>query len=208
MDLYIVLIGLVLQMLFRPPENVRTQIETELFATSTYLTTSDFQHIEHQINGRFQSWVHETNFYPVIEEALKPEKQKGYAQHWQEEASLGLLSDKWLFRLLENLQLFAYQLVHRITLLEFWTFTMLPMMIAVIMTGYYQWRIKLYQLGGSSTGHVRVYLKLMWLLLFLFSVYLITPNLFGGYTMYAPPTLLLVVAISISLVFTNFSKAT
>ena len=83
---------------------------------------------------------------------------------------------------------------------------MLPMMVAVIMTGYYTWRIKQYQLVAASTTHVRLWLKALWMVLFLFSVYLITPNIFGYYTIYAPPVLLVLVALSMSLILSNFSK--
>ena len=203
-----VFFGLLLQMIIRPPADVRTQIENELSSTVTYLSTSDYQYLENKINVRFQSWAYDSGFYPFFHKAFYPERQAEYAEDWQKGASLGLIDGGWIIRMLENMQLFIYQMVHRITLIEFWFVTMLPMMIAVVMTGYYQWRIKQYQLAGSSTGYVRMYLKLLWIILFLFSVYLITPNIFGAYTIYAPPALLLVVAISVSLVFTNFSKAT
>jgi len=197
-----------LQMVIRPPADVRAQIENELTSKYDYLSASDYQYLEEKINVRFQSWAYDSGFYPFFHKAFYPERQADYAEDWQREASLGMIDGGWIIRMLENMQLFIYQMVHRITLIEFWFFTMLPMMIAIVMTGYYQWRIKQYQLSGSSTGYVRMYLKLLWIILFLFSVYLITPNIFGAYTIYAPPALLLIVALSISLVFTNFSKAT
>jgi cobalamin synthase len=135
-----------------------------------------------------------------------PEAQKAYATEWQRNASGGLIDEVWLLRLLENFQLFSYQMIHRMTLLQFWLFALLPMCIAIVATGYYHWRIKQYQMGGSSVNYVRGYMKLMWLTMLVLCVYLITPNLFGPYTIYAPAFLLLTIATTLSLVFSNYSK--
>lgn len=204
----IVMLGLILQMLIRPPEDVRGSIENELVTATDYLSSDDYHYLNNRINVRFQSWIYDSGFYPAIHKALYPERQADYAEQWQHNASLGLLSRNTLLRMLENLQLFSYQIVHRMTLIEFWLLTMLPMMAAVVMTGYYQWRIKHYKLVGTSTSYVRLYMKVLWVILFMFSLYLITPNVFGPYTIYAPPVLLFIVACTISLVIKNFAKQT
>lgn len=201
-----VFMGLFLQMIIRPAENVRFEIQDELSSMNNYLTTTDFTHLEQRTHTRFQSWMYDSGFYPFIDNALRPEEQKQYATEWQEKASFNLISDANLLRFLENLQLFSFQIVHRITLMEFWLIALFPMCIAITATGYYHWQMKQYQLAGSSVNHVRGYMKLIWLTLFVLCVYLITPNVFGAYTIFAPAVLLLTIATATSLILSNFSK--
>lgn len=193
-------------MIVRNPDNVRAGIEHELNYSVVTLGVSEQYLLETTTKERFQRWIFDSGFYPTLYAALAPERQRPEFEQWQSKGSYGFLSEGWIWRLLENFQLYAYQVTHRITLMEFWMLTMLPMMIAIIMTGYYTWQIKKYQLISSSTTHVRLWLKALWIVLFLFSIYLITPNMFGLYTIYAPPVLLILVALSISYIMSNFSK--
>ncbi|MAA93716.1 MAG: hypothetical protein CML21_04240 [Rheinheimera sp.] len=195
-----------LLMIVRSPDGVRTSIESELKHAMVMLGTEEQHQLETRTKARFQSWIYDSGFYPGLYKALEPKRQTEGMAEWQSKGSFGFLSEGWIWRLLENFQLYAYQITHRLTLMEFWMLTMLPMMVAVIMTGYYTWRIKQYQLVAASTTHVRLWLKALWMVLFLFSVYLITPNIFGYYTIYAPPVLLVLVALSMSLILSNFSK--
>ncbi|WP_445766821.1 DUF4400 domain-containing protein [Rheinheimera sp.] len=193
-------------MIIRSPDGVRESIETELKQAMVMLGVEEQYLLETSTKDRFQRWIHDSGFYPGLYKALAPERQREGYEEWQSKGSFGFLSEGWIWRLLENFQLYAYQVTHRLTLMEFWMLTMLPMMIAVIMTGYYTWKIKQYQLIAASTTHVRLWLKALWIVLFLFSIYLITPNIFGLYTIYAPPILLVAVALAISLILSNFSK--
>lgn len=194
-------------MIVRTPEGVRGSIEKELNYTVVMLGPTEQISLETLTKDRFQRWIYDSGFYPGLYRALEPQRQKEGYEEWQKKGSFGFLSEGWIWRLLENFQLYAYQIVHRLTLMEFWILTMLPMMVAIVMTGYYQWQIKKYQLAGASTTHVRLWLKALWIVLFMFSIYLITPNIFGVYTIYAPPFLLVLVALSISYIMSNFSKA-
>lgn len=204
---FLVLIALFMLMVIREPEAVRADIEFELHHTVEYLSEQEQLSLDTKAKKRFQSWLYDSGLYESVYGALAPKTQQNYAVQWQSDASFGFLSEGWIFRLLENFQLYFYQVTHRLTLMEFWMLTTLPMVIAIIATGYYSWRIKAYQLIGQSTSSVRIWLKVMWLVLFLFLAYMITPNIFGAYTIFAPPVLLLVVALSISYVISSFSKS-
>lgn len=193
-------------MIVRTPEGVRGSIEKELKYALVMLGSEEQYALETLTKDRFQRWFYDSGFYPGLYNALAPQRQKEGYEEWQNKGSFGFLSEGWIWRLLENFQLYAYQVTHRLTLMEFWILTMLPMMVSIVMTGYYSWQIKKYQLVASSTTHVRLWLKALWLVLFLFSIYLITPNIFGFYTIYAPPVLLVLVALSISYIMSNFSK--
>lgn len=202
----IMFLVLFMLMIIRSPDGVRISIENELNYSVQNLGVSEQLALEQLTKDRFQRWIYDSGLYPVLYEALAPERQREEIEAWQNKSSYSFLSEGWIWRLLENFQLYSYQITHRLTLMEFWILTMLPMMFAIVMTGYYTWQIKKYQLVASSTTHVRIWLKSLWIMLFLFSIYLITPNIFGLYTIYAPPVLLILVALSISYIMSNFSK--
>lgn len=195
-----------LAMIVREPDVVRADIETELMDAKTMLGAQEQLILERQTKSRFQSWYYDSGLYGFVHKMLAPTKQVDAIEEWQSKSSHGFLSRGWVYRFLENFQLYGYQFTHRITMMQFWFMTMLPMMISIIVTGYYTWRIKQYQLTGQSTAKVRLWLKAMWFSLLLFSIYLVTPNLIGAYTLFAPPALLALVSISIALVISSFSK--
>jgi hypothetical protein len=202
----LMLLFLFLLMVFRTPDTVRANIETELKQALVMLGTADQAELETRTNVRFNAWLYDSGLYHGMYDALAPKRQSSHMEEWQSQSSYGFMSEGWIWRLLENFQLYSYQVVHRVTLMEFWSLTILPMMLCIIASGYYHWKIKHFQLVSSSTGGVRLWLKCLWIMLFLFSIYLITPNIFGYYTIYAPPVLLVMVALSISLIIHNFSK--
>lgn len=203
----IMFLGVFMLMIVRSPDSVRAGIEAELkYAMVTMGTTEQYE-LEKMTKGRFQHWFYDSGFYPTLYNAIAPQRQKEGIEEWQKKSSFGFMSEGWIWRLLENFQLYAYQVTHRITLMEFWMLTMLPTMIAIVLTGHYHWKIRQYQLASASTTHVRLWLKALWIVLFLFSIYLITPNIFGFYTIYAPPILLTLVALSMSFIMSNFSKS-
>jgi hypothetical protein len=211
LNLVFMLFGILFLLVFmamvaREPDNVRADIETELMDSKTMLGAQEQVVLERQTKERFQSWFYDSGMYDFIYKMLAPAKQVDAIEEWQAKSSYGFLSRGWVYRFLENFQLYGYQFTHRITMMQFWMMTMLPMMIAIVMTGYYTWRIKQYQLTGQSTAKVRLWMKAMWFSFLLFSIYLVTPNLIGAYTLFAPPVLLALVSISIALVISSFSK--
>jgi len=201
-----VFIALFLLVIIRQPDQLKLDIKTEMEYTVKYMSVLEYADLQSRINNRYQSWLHDSNIYAGVYKALAPTRQKKYAEEWQENSSAGFVSNVTMHRIIDNFELYFYQITHRITLMEYWMLLMLPLMIAIIFTGYYRWRIKLYQLIGQSTSLVRIWLKVMWLMLSLFLVYLITPNLFGPYSVFAPPVLLLVMALSVSFIISSFTK--
>lgn len=193
-------------MVFRDPVSVRQGIETELNDARTMLGPLEQTYLENKTKQRFQAWYYDSGLYATVHRFFAPEKQEIVMEEWQAKSSLGFMSTGWIIQFLENFQLYGYQFMHRITMMQFWIVTMLPMMIAIITTGYYTWRIQQYKLTGQSTAKVRLWLKALWISFLLFSIYLVTPNLIGVYTLFAPPALLILVSLSIALVIASFSK--
>lgn len=203
----VVICAIFILCLFQNPKTVRASIETELKYSSQQLQ-SEFKEIERLNLDRYNRWWIESGLQRFVHQLLPEKEQSDYAKHMQENASLGYIADITLTKFVENVELYLYQIIHRLTLLQFWCLTMLPFMAAVVITGYYHWRIKFYSLTGQSTTSVRLWLKISWIVIFIFSIYLITPNLFGTYTVFAPPILLALLSIMISYILKNFSKST
>lgn len=193
-------------MVLRDPVAVRKGIETELNDSRKMLGQQEQLYLESETKARFQRWYFDSGLYETVHHFFAPKKQLQVMEDWQDKSSLGFMSKGWIVRFLENFQLYGYQFMHRITMMQFWIVTMLPMMVAIITTGYYSWRIQQYQLTGQSTAKVRLWLKALWISVLLFSIYLVTPNLIGAYTLFAPPALLILVSLSIALVIASFSK--
>lgn len=193
-------------MVIRDPSAVRRGIETELNDARTMLGPIEQTYLEKETKRRFQSWYYDSGLYGTVHKFFAPNKQKIIVENWQSKSSAGFLSEGWIVQFLENFQLYGYQFMHRITMMQFWIVTMLPMMLAIILTGYYTWRIQQYKLTGQSTAKVRMWLKALWISFLLFSIYLVTPNLIGAYTLFAPPVLLTLVSLSIALIIASFSK--
>jgi hypothetical protein len=193
-------------MVFRDPVAVRSSIEAELNDARTMLGPIEQTYLESETKKRFQSWYYDSGLYDTVHKLFAPSKQKVIVENWQAKSSAGFLSEGWIIQFLENFQLYGYQFMHRITMMQFWIVTMLPMMLAIILTGYYSWRIQQYKLTGQSTAKVRMWLKALWISFLLFSIYLVTPNLIGAYTLFAPPVLLVLVSLSVALIIASFSK--
>lgn len=193
-------------MVIRDPVAVRKSIEAELNDSRSMLGPVEQAYLERETKQRFQSWYYDSGLYQTVHGFFAPNKQTKIVEEWQSKSSAGFLAEGWIVQFLENFQLYGYQFMHRITMMQFWIVTMLPMMLAIILTGYYTWRIQQYKLTGQSTAKVRMWLKALWISFLLFSIYLVTPNLIGVYTLFAPPVLLALVSLSIALIIASFSK--
>ncbi len=192
-------------MVVRDPTSVRLAIETELLDARELLGVAEREYLETTAKFRFQEWIINSGVYDQIYSWLAPKKVE-YIEEWQSKGAANFLSENWMWQFLENFQLYCYQTIFRLTLMQFWLTTVSPLMFAIVITGHQSWKIKQYQLSGQSTKKARFWLKSMWLTFITFLLYLITPNLVGEYTIYAPPVLLTLVALSIALFITSFSK--
>jgi hypothetical protein len=75
-----------------------------------------------------------------------------------------------------------------------------------MVSGYYKWRIKKYQLGGSSTGKGRLWLKVAWMLSIGFIVMLIVPPFIVSLSIYTPVVFFLVASLAVSNYIASFAK--
>ena len=106
-------LGVFLLMIVRSPDSVRTGIEKELKIAMVTMGTSDQYKLETVTKERFQNWFYDSGFYPTMYDAIAPARQREGFEEWQKKSSFGFMSEGWIWRLLENFQLYAYQITHR-----------------------------------------------------------------------------------------------
>lgn len=189
-------------MFIKDTDSFRQGVEQELTYILEKVPSKEAEYLQSVTTFRYQRWLHQSGVFAEMRRMFMP-KQIDY----MEDMSKGVLSRDWNVRFLNNMQYMFYQFVMRLTLLEFWLYTMLPMSIAIVMTGYFNWKKKLYQLGGHSVNVVRLWLKIGWLFLLLLCSYLVVPSFAGVYALYAPPVLMVVLAFTISKVIESFHKS-
>lgn len=182
-------------------KNYEDAVKQEVNKTSTWLDAAAAERINGKVARRQIEWIYESGFYPSIRDALTPKKVD-----YIEDASKGILSTKWNERLLMNFQYLAYQFIHRLTLLEFWLWTLSPLMGAIVITGVYKWKIKQYQLGGQSVNVTRLWIKMFWLLGTCLSIYLFAPSAIGAASAYIPAIFLVVAALAAAQVIQSYNK--
>ena len=188
-------------MIITDTEQYKAQVQAEVDKTSQWLDSEAAYRISDTVQRRQRAWIYDSGFYPAIRDAITP-KQVDYI----DKASKGVFSTKWNIRLLMNGQYLAYQFIHRLTLIEFWLWTLLPLMGAMVLTGVFKWKIKQYQLGGQSVNVTRLWLKVFWALGATLSVYLFAPSAIGAASFYIPAIFLIVVAFAASQVIQSYNK--
>lgn len=176
-------------------------VTQEVKKTSAWLDAEASERINDKVSRRQRSWIYDSGLYPAIRDALAPKKVD-----YIEKASKGVLSTKWNDRLLMNVQYLAYQFIHRLTLMEFWLWTLSPLMGAIVITGVYKWKIKQYQLGGQSVNATRLWIKVFWLLGTCLSIYLFAPSAIGAASAYVPAIFLVIAALATAQVIQSYNK--
>lgn len=190
-----------LMLLITDAKEYQRAVESEVLFTVGSLTASESEYILQKTRQRQQKWIYDSGFYPSLKKMFLP-KEVPYI----EELTKGVFSTKWNYRALMNVQYLAYQLIHRLTMLQFWLMTLLPLMAAIVITGFYQWRIKQYQLGGHSVSVVRIWTKAIWVVFAVLATYLVVPNVGGAYSLFAPPIVLVFAAVGVGQIIKSFNK--
>lgn len=179
----------------------KSAVEKEAMQTSLWLDAEAANKINDKVNDRQRKWIYESGFYPTIRDALKPKHVQ-----YIEDTSKGVFSTRWIERILMNGQYLAYQFIHRVTMLEFWLWSLSPLMAAIVITGVFKWRIKQYQLGGQSVNMTRLWIKVFWVLGAALSAYLFSPSIVGVISIYVPAVFLVLTAFATAQVIQSYNK--
>jgi len=158
----------------------------------------DFKSLEARVRDRHQVLLYDSGFFDGVRERFVP-KERG-------ESGASALGNRYLYQWVNNLQVISYQALFRLTILEYWFFSMLPMVVALLGTGYYNWRIKGYYMGGTHANIMRLYLKAVWFLFAGLITYIVFPNFLNLHNPFVPPILIFLMALLMSRIITNYQK--
>lgn len=183
-------------------DTYRVTIEKEVLSSLSTLEPDAQKELLNTTRARQYQWVHASGLYETLHDLFMPKRDVKYI----EDMSKGILSKKYLVKFLKNFQYLSYQIIHRLTLLEFWAYTIFAFMVCLMVQGYYKWKIKQYRLGGQSVNATRIWTKIIWLTFLGLLGYLIIPNVFGAYSFQAPAILLIIASLAASKVAESYNK--
>lgn len=180
--------------------DLKLNVQKELIATKSSFTNDSWELIESKTRSRYQTYFFDSGVFDFIYGQFSPGKGDLLTRYESRD-------DEFLTKTVNNIQIFAYQIFFRISVLEYWLALLLPLAVCLISSGYFQWRKKLYKLGGASTGRGRLWLKIAWLLLVSFISLLFTPTFVASMTVYFPALLIIVSAVAIGNYISHFAKS-
>lgn len=186
-------------LILRDHDAYQHSVTGELQFVKNSVTENDWSKIQERTLERYNKYFHESGVYQYVFEAMIPSSSSEFDS---------VVSAKWNHRLVLNVQVFVYQLIHRIVMIEYWLWLLIPAMTAIVWTGVNTYRSKIYIIGGVRPNVVRLYLKLSWLLLNLFLIYLATPNILGPWAPFAPAAMLILLSMLIMGIVQSFHKGT
>lgn len=185
-------------LLLRDPVMYQAGVEKEITYVRDSLSEFEWEKLNDTTRRRFSKYLYESGAFEKIKEWLIPKVSDSEFNK--------TFSSKWNKQFVQNIQVFIYQSVHRLGLMEFWLLNLAPLMICLVIAGYNRYRVNLYGIGGASANSVRLYLKVLWFAGVGVLLYTITPNVVGAYALYTPAAMLLVLALAAKGIIESFHK--
>lgn len=176
----------------------RASIESELKYIKDTVSEDEWETIDNSINRKFQDYLFENGLFDLTKKMFIPIASDSEVNK--------TFSDEWNYRTVNNFQIFFYQLMYRVTLLQYSIMILGPFMLCLFYSAYNQWRIKQFQLGGQSSRTVRVWFKLIWLGFAAISIYAITPIGSNIFTLITPPAILIAITFAGAQIIKSFDK--
>jgi hypothetical protein len=193
------LFAVALTMLLNNNESYYNSLQTELITTKNNVGSDSWDIINKRAKDRHKRNFYDNGLFDKIVKTFLSERDDYISRNIEE-------SDDMQARFVDNIQVMSYQVFFRLTVLEYWITALAPFCIAIMVSGYYKWRIKKYQLGGSSTGKGRLWLKVAWMLSIGFIVMLIVPPFIVSLSIYTPVVFFLVASLAVSNYIASFAK--
>ena len=195
----ICLFGLCITMLLNDANRYRGSLDQELYTTMHNVGDDSWEVINEKATRRHKQNFYDNGMFELIVKTLISERDDHITRNIEE-------SDDIQLKVVNNFQVLSYQVFFRLTVLEYWMAILTPLCLCIIASGYFTWRKKRYQMGGSSTGTGRIWLRVAWLLFIGFVVMLIIPPFVVSLSVYTPVAFFLVASVAISKFVSNFAK--
>jgi len=190
--------GIFIMLLLREPVSYQEGVEKEITYVRDSVSAFEWEKLDDTTRRRFSEYLYESGAFEKIKEWLIPKASDSEFNK--------TFTGKWNQQFVQNVQVFVYQSIHRLGLMEFWLLNLAPLMICLVIAGYNRHRVNLYGIGGASANSVRLYLKVLWFAGVGVLLYTITPNVVGEYALYTPAFMLLVLALAAKGIIESFHK--
>jgi hypothetical protein len=178
-------------------EVYKVRMQTEVFEAMNILSSEDWNTIEGKVTRRYHSLYYDSGLFEQVNKLFIPK-----VKH----IGSDLIDKSHLYRLVNNTSIFFYQVVYRVTAVEYWLSLVLPLMVCLVVHGFNRWRINRYRMGGANTSRARIYMKLIWFSILAFFVMLMMPNYFSSMSVFMPVFIMLLVAFVLSRFIASYQK--
>ncbi|MDC8832850.1 DUF4400 domain-containing protein [Alteromonas gilva] len=178
-------------------QKYRTDVQKELAAARNELSSVEWDSIETRVRKRHQEYFYDNGVYDQLKGMILPKA----------ESHVDVIANKeYLYRIMNNVQVFAYQVFYRLTTMEYWLSMLGPVLFCIVYTGYNVWRVNRYRMGGAKTSRARMYMKALWLIIICFIFLLVSPAMLNVLSVYTPAILLVLMAFTVSKYIQSFQK--
>jgi len=178
-------------------EVYKVRMQTEVSEAMSILNSADWSTIDNKVTHRYNTLYYDSGLYEQINKLFIPR-----VKH----IGSDLIDKKHLYRLVNNTSIFFYQVIYRLTSLEYWLSLFLPFMTCMLIHGFYRWRINRYRMGGANTSRARIYLKIIWFSAVSLLVMLAMPNYFSTMGVFMPVSIMLLVSFVMSRFIASYQK--
>lgn len=179
-------------------ETFRSNLSTEVTHAQSGLHANDWQNIERKATERFNRVANESGLMEWISKALLPEE--GTDSNFIN----SMLPHEFNYRFVNNIQYTIYQASFRMQMLHFWLLTMIPMVLAFIITGYYLWKIKHFSMQSGNTIAIKLFFSGLITLVATLVAYILFPSLGLPGSFYLPAIVILAMGYLIGRAIASF----
>lgn len=197
---FINVVGAMAMLFIIDTPQLKSGIEIEMEEAELRLPDNDWANIQHHAFLRYDRWFVESGIEDVLTMMFIPKPTTSAIQLNR------MIPKKYNYRFVNNIKYTFLQAAYRIEMLQYWVWLMLPVIIALVLTGYYRWKMKAFTLKGGSTIVTKLVLRSFFFSTLLIVVFTVTPNFLTTYSFYIPPIMLLLMAWAISHVISAFHK--
>jgi len=180
-----------LTMLLNNNDAYKRSLENELLTTKSSVGNDSWEVINSRATRRHKENFYDNGVFETITNTFLSERDDYITRNIKE-------SDDLQLRFVNNIQVMAYQMFFRITMMEYWLALLSPLCLCIILSGYYSWKRKQYQVGGASAGVGRLWIRAIWLLFIGLVAMLIIPPYIVSLSVYTPVVFLLMASTAIS----------
>lgn len=200
------IVGCFLMILLKDHTSFLSNAESEIVTAKSNITNEQWVKIDQDTKKMHAKYFIDSGVYETFRHMLIPAGYDGEQVNTDDVLSQSYYNE-WGINLVKNMQVLAYQIFHRINIFKLWLFLLIPLSVALVMTGYYKWKIKLFILGGANANKARIWLKVSWITFLLTLLYLLVPNMLSVLSFYSPAALVVIASVTISNLISNYHKS-